>query len=604
MGIRKFLMVGLMSCGLVFSMMAKDAAVPTAEQLSTQANAIREMLSPSNTNDFPQIRKEDLSRFRYGLNDVIRLVRQQNIEEALQQINQLMDAYTGATNTPFYLAVQQFKTDATALITATSEAFLRDAKALEEVAPQAFIKSTTAEEMLAYKTMLDEFRSRLDNSSSRRGMRIPQDMYSKFNTLSSMAGEWATVLAGVESGDMSRANTSLQNLKGSYSTHKIMISKEMRKRIEEIENKQVELATAAIEKLKKSCLAAESSDELNKEIESFMDFTSKNQSLLYNNRAVQSKIERLQQGSRQWIRIMIAIENENYQEAIQYISNMESDSYGGSIFSPKELADKKAALMKKNLTGTKKDKDPVVLLVVDLMAKVTGPDGFGPIKQVISSNSRNSSGFYQSELQYLLNDITALEVMNEAMKSGQYATIFQQYGYRSSSESSQHRWKPLMDKFRSQIRNQAIGALCGIKDFEVDKGETPESVLQEHITNAASKKKWDLVLKYLEGYRQVFAFYPASGMSGMTWLTDETTAVRSFIAAQNFEKAEEYERALVNYLAILNSTSKRTPVEEATVAIKKIKEKHPEAYEKASKLPPAPQPGIPGMPLDYQRMVR
>jgi hypothetical protein len=588
-----------MSSGVLFSTLAKDETVPTAEQLSNQLKAIREMLSPAVAGDALPIKREEASRFSYGLTELSRVLRIQNYEEALQQMNQLMDVYTGATNNPFYLAVQQFKADTTTLITLTNEALIRDAKALEEEAPGVFSKAKTAEEMLTFKAKVDAFRSRLDRSASRRSMRIPEDMYNKYNSLSGMAGEWATVLAGLESGDMSKANNSIQNLKGSYSTQKIMISSEMRKRIDAIEKQQTDVVNEFIEKMKKSCLTAETSDELNKAFEIFADQCNKYQNLMYNNRVLQNKIERLQQSSRQWIRVMVAIENENYTEAIQSISNLENDSYGGALFSPKDLAEKKAVLLKKSLTSTKKDKDPVIILVTDLMAKVTAIEGLGQVKQVLATASRSSSGYYQNELQYLQNEINGLEAMNEALKNGQYAMIFQQYGYRSY-EGGQHRWKPVLEKFRAQIKNQAIGGLCGIKDFEVDKGETAESMLQGYIDSAASKKKWDVVLKYLDGYRQIFA-YSGSGSMGMTWLTDESTAVRNFIAAQNFEKAEEYERALVNYLAILNSTSKRTPIEEATAAIKKIKEKHPEAYEKASKLPPAPTPGMPG---DYQRIMR
>ena len=594
----RVLLVCLVSSGVAFSTLAKDEAVPTAEQLENQLTAIREMLNPGTEGAPLPIKRELTTRFTFGIAETSRRLRQHSYEEVLQQISELMDVYTGSTNTAFYVALHQFKTDISTLITVTTESLLRDVKKLEDDAPEVFVKAKTSAEMLAFKTKVNEVRTRIDRAVSRRSTQISIDIYNNFATLAGMAGEWATVLAGVESGDMSNASNSLASLTGHYPTHKIMASSEMRKRITDINKHQADRFTESIEKLQKRCLTAETSDELNKALEIFMDQCTKNQNLLYNNRVLQNKTERLQQASRQWIRVIIAIENENYSAAIQSISNMESDSYGGSLFSPKELAEKKAGLLKKSLTSTKKDKDPVVLLVNDLMAKVSAADGFGPVKQVILTASRSNSGYYQSELQYLQNEINGVETMNEALKNGQYAMIFQQYGYRSY-EGGQHRWKPVLDKFRAQIKNQAIGGLCGINDFEVDKDETPESVLQGYIDSAASKKKWDVVLKYLDGYRQIFAY--TSGGMGLTWLTDESQAIRNFIAAQNFEKAEEYERALLNYLAILNSTSKRTPIEEATAAIKNIKEKHPEAYEKASKMPPAPTPG---MPMDYPRMIR
>jgi len=593
----RVLLVGLVSSGVAFSTLAKDEAVPTAEHLEKQLTAIREMLNPGTEGAALPIKRELTSRFTYGIAEASRNLRQQSYEESLQQISQLTDVYTGATNTAFYLALQQFKTDIATLVTVTCESLLRDAKKLEEEAPAVFAKAKTAEDMLTFKAKVDELRTRFEKFFSRNSGRSSQDMHMRFSTLCSMASSWANVLAVVESGDVSKANSSLQNLKEQHGAEKVMTSPEMRKRIAEIEKKQTDIITEFVEKMKKSCLTTETSDELSKALESFNDHCRKNQNTIYNNRVLQSRTERLEQTSRQWLRVIVAIENENYQEAIQQISSMENDNYSsGLIFTPKDLAEKKAILLKKSLTSTKKDKDPVVLLVNDLMAKVTAVDGFAQVKQVIMSASRNNSGYYQNELQYLQNEINGVETMNEALKNGQYAMIFQQYVYRSY-EGNQHRWKPVLEKFRAQIKNQAIGGLCGIKDFEVDKDETAESVLQGYIESAASKKKWDVVLKYLDGYRQIFASAGGGSMYaggiGLTWLNDESQAIRNFIAAQNFEKAEEYERALVNYLAILNSTSKRTPIEEATAAIKKIKEMHPEAYEKASKMPPALTPGIP-----------
>jgi L-serine deaminase len=56
-------------------------------------------------------------------------------------------------------------------------------------------------------------------------------------------------------------------------------------------------------------------------------------------------------------------------------------------------------------------------------------------------------------------------------------------------------------------------------------------------------------------------------------------------------------------MAVLNSTSKRTPIDEAIEAIKKIKKNHPDAYEKASRLGvPATQPLSP--PSDGPKAFR
>ena len=585
MDVTKMLAVTVCSVGLSYLSLAQaeklEASSPNPTTLATQLKGIKEMLSVSNATETLSLKKEEAGRYVHGLALAESLLKTQAYDDALQQMTRTMESYAGSTNSALSLAMQKFVSDTSSFIATMDESLTAEGKKLEDDAAALFPAAKDPDEILGFKAKADDYKLRAEKFYSRRNNRLNNEVHSKFYSLSSLATEWARVLAGVQSGDINKAISTLQNLKSSHGQTKVINTSAMQKRIAEIERMQEDMITTAIAKLKDTCIKAETADELDKAIEAFNDVYMKSQSGSYNsnNRALQSKMERTQQAARQWVRVVVAVEKENYQEAVQMISSMEGDSYGSTVlFSRKELSEKKAELFKKSLKSPRKETDPLMAMINDMMGKVTSIEGLTAVKQMVQNVSR--SGYSQNDIQYLVSDITSLEAANEAVKNGQYGAVFQSYTYRSS-ESYQHKWKPILEKFRATVRNAAIGGLCEIKDFEVGKDETPEKVLQGYIDKAASKKQWEQALKYLDAYRQAFA---SAGYGYASWLTDETAAARNFITARNFEKAEEYERALLNYMAVLNSTSKRTPIDEAIEAIKKIKKNHPDAYEKASRL--------------------
>ena len=604
MNVTKLLAVAICSVGLTylsFAQAEKEApSTPTPAGLIKQLTAIKDMLSLSNETETATIKRVSSTRHIYGLNETEKLINSQKYDDALRTFANALDTPSSSQSGELYVAIKKFKGDISSLIAKNEETLLAEVKKIEEESVNLFPAAKTPEEIFQFQKKVEEYRMRLQRLSHSPGGQVHSEVYSKFSTLASLSTEWARVLTAVQSGDISKAASALQNFKSSSEQSIIMNSSAMQKRITEIEGMQDSIITAAIAKLKDACIKAETADELDKAIEAFNVVYMKNQSGMYNNsnRSLQSKMERMQQAAKQWVRVVVAIEKENYQEAVQMVTSMENDNYGSTVlFSRKELSEKKAELFKKSLKAPKKETDPLLVMINDMMGKVTSIEGLAAVKQLIQNVSR--SGYSQNDIQYLVNDITSLETANEAVKNGQYGTVFQSYAYRSS-DGYQHKWKPILDKFRANVRYAAIGGLCEIKDFEVGKDETPEKVLQGFIDKAASKKQWEQVLKYLDAYRLAFA---SSGYGYATWLTDETAAARNFITARNYEKAEEYERAVLNYLAVLNSTSKRTPIDEAIEAIKKIKKNHPDAYEKASRLGVPPATPTNPMP-DGSRMLR
>ena len=410
------------------------------------------------------------------------------------------------------------------------------------------------------------------------------------NAFSVAAKNFATDYpTGAASAPTARTSDSQYPPVSSYSTTRARYPRTTSRNLGETESAQAGqtgVVVAAMVTLKEKCISAMTSDEFDKALDEFNEVYTGNQSWLYNNRPLQQKMERLQQAARQWARVVAAIENESYQDALMNLSSMESDNYGGTtLFSRKELAAKKAAILKKSLEPSKKATDPVTVMVNDLVNTATNLESLCAIRQKIQNVSR--SGYSQNEIQMLVGDLSLLETMNEAVKNGQYGSVLQSYAYRSES-SMQHRWKPVTDTFRSQIKNAAIAGLCGLKEFTVGKDETTEQALQANITRVANNKQWDLMLKYLDAYRMAF-----TSSANLSWMTDEASAIRNFIAAGNFEKAEEYERAVYTYMSVLSTTSKRAPVNDAIDAIKRIKKDHPDAYNKVSKLPSPTNPATP-----------
>ena len=464
------------------------------------------------------------------------------------------------------------------LIAAYDDAELKlykEGNALLAEAVAVCAKATTPDEIIPIKEKMGRFRSKVKQVLMRIDERTMNGLMVEIDHCSSFLGQWKSLLMYLQINKSQQAVEMVRQLKSLFFKYAFFNDPAIQSRLSSISSLYTNAVTKGIEDLRDSCLKANTSEEVEAALSVFEKTTFQGQELM--NDSQRKSVDQLPQVVRRWAGVLAAIELENYQDAINKITIMENDSYGSSLIPKKDLALRKAALLRKNIDFSKVSTDPVVAYVNEMMEKATTVEELSLIKLKLQNdlNRSGSCNSGNSDMQHLIGDIGSLESMRENVKNGMYANVFGLYSYRTNE--MMHRWRPFTDKVRSQLRTEAIAGLCGIKDFSVPEEQTAEKVLQAYIDKVSAGKQWGLLLKYLEGYKIIFATnMPPS------WLMDEISATKSFMAAGNFEKAEEYEKALSCYMSVLLSASNRAPVAESIAAIKRLKKEYPEAYQKSN----------------------
>lgn len=99
-----------------------------------------------------------------------------------------------------------------------------------------------------------------------------------------------------------------------------------------------------------------------------------------------------------------------------------------------------------------------------------------------------------------------------------------------------------------------------------------DQALQGFADQLASQGLWHRLLQFSEARNTA-----DRNLSGFLADPDLAASIRSYIAAQNFELAEQWAQAVWSYKAAVRSTSPRAPVKECAVRLKELGKRHPEA---------------------------
>jgi hypothetical protein len=98
----------------------------------------------------------------------------------------------------------------------------------------------------------------------------------------------------------------------------------------------------------------------------------------------------------------------------------------------------------------------------------------------------------------------------------------------------------------------------------------PQQAVEELVRQSAQKKEWRRVIELLQASRQLKGEDPRGD-------TELLEALRSYLAGQNLELAEQWSDAAAAYKRVLLCTSELAPVADAADRLKALKREHPEA---------------------------
>jgi hypothetical protein len=116
----------------------------------------------------------------------------------------------------------------------------------------------------------------------------------------------------------------------------------------------------------------------------------------------------------------------------------------------------------------------------------------------------------------------------------------------------------------------------------------PAEAIEALSDQLAAKKEWRRLIEVRQAWNL------ASGTEGYGRTGDDlVTALRSYLAGQNLELAEQWMDAAAAYKQVLLSTSARAPIADAAERLKALKNEHPETTRA-----PAPQKGTAREPFE------
>lgn len=431
---------------------------------------------------------------------------------------------------------------------------------------------------------IDLLRDNLQASRQEMGNAFSDDgairrVREKLEKASTFLNYWGPITSAQTTGDYSQALDKLESLINSYSSYSILPMKDLRAKTEVLRRETFKLYDAEIAALRKEFLQAEDAESVKKVLNKFQVFQSKFSSGMRNTTRY-NDMNYAQQALGYWMNVMTFEESGDFQQAIQNMNNLESGYYRNTaLLKWPEIKAKKEALVKKMLTAPKTD-DPIVKAVDEQIKECKNIKDLIAFKTKLQELANNYSSTRIQELYYLQNDLQSLATMNDAFESGQYSQVFQ-LGLSQGQQS--HRWQDLIRKQRELIRIKTVAAMVDIEDKELLKPDiSAGKVLLAMADTAAEKQEWQKVVMLLDAYGQ--AFFP--NYQRPVWLNGEINGCRSFITAQNYEKAGLLAQAVQQYTFVLQQNGKRLPTKKAIERLQALKESNPDLFNGPIAFPP------------------
>jgi len=212
----------------------------------------------------------------------------------------------------------------------------------------------------------------------------------------------------------------------------------------------------------------------------------------------------------------------------------------------------------------------------------------------------HANPYGQSEIASFLADLQTLESMQAALQAKQYGEFM--HGVLPGGENTPHRWRKIVLRHMNALLRTAFREMYGLSGMDIAEGQTVADAVLAAADHAAANKQWELLGRCLDAYRT--AAYGAQPPPAL--LQEQINACRNFVAASNYERVGDLDRAVAGYLAVLQAPAERSPVEAAVAALERLHKEHPDIFERTRNVPvgatpaavpvaptPLPQPASP-----------
>ncbi len=276
-----------------------------------------------------------------------------------------------------------------------------------------------------------------------------------------------------------------------------------------------------------------------------------------------ARISEAEQIAREW-REMLALEAAGaWPEAISQGRNLQRRVAGMFPSLAQALTARRAALAQKQGEVTQRSIDLVISRLESLQ---TAEEARSLAKAIRTAREQQESDSNDSEvLAHLLVDLDRL---------GRFDLGGGRYFAPSEALSTGHPWQAqVRAAYQRLIRIAAARQLQLPQLLEAPLKERPfEEGLRSIIGAAAARKDWAEVHRLIANAAPML---PAAPMEG------EGKAVRAFLLARNFEKAELFADAVDFYRQVILLGGLHAPVTESHARLKELKQLHPELFTQA-----------------------
>lgn len=296
----------------------------------------------------------------------------------------------------------------------------------------------------------------------------------------------------------------------------------------------------------------------------------------------------------QWQDYLAASEAGNTEDARQKLQNRIGYGRDFSSFIPRsELLSRMNALKKGPTEGAEKETPPSAAelsktaneLVASIKTLDEIPAALKKLEAIqMMPQARSSSGALM-EFGSVVNDLRSINQNYDDLKRGLGTrinlTVLGSSGYSQGEQSRQ------LAPLRYQLLLAAIPPALGLPDSEgIKPGENAATMLSRLLETAKTKQDWATAGKIAD-------LAVSMSLTGVA-SSNETLALRSFLAGLNQERASQHALAVTSYQAALKSGSQIIAPEVIGAHLEAIKKANAEEYEKGMQLtlnPPLPPEG-------------
>jgi hypothetical protein len=404
------------------------------------------------------------------------------------------------------------------------------------------------------------------------------------DSLLAIAGEYrefsnnfSSLQSYVQSGNYDQSVRTLKRWLARTKNKQIQVSlSELLKALEEEQAAKNARKTAELDKLLKEAAAQiaaattpEQTVDIQNQLEEFRDYELNNGDRA--NRILSERVNRATNFIKSWREVLSSEAMGEYGSALQALKNLRRNTSSYQLLGADAVAGKYqsllSAMMKSDASG--KNASPVARVIAETMAKVKTPDDAAAALAVLSDLASVTSGIESRMANALQNSLNALVRLNEKFTSGAYARVITD----TSSSSHLTTYTPQIEALADDLRLKAVAAANELPDLGLPrKGEGFSSFIRRLAVEAYEKKDWSRLYTLLSVYSSV-----SGGGCARTGHMQE--GVKSYIAAQQLEKAGQFRYAVVHYSNCVAELGKLVPREEAAAALAKLRKDHPEAFD-------------------------